>query len=154
MIDKNSFITIKGKDGEQHLYVSIDYFLDDILKIGEMRAGKLYDVGNYKIESWNEEGSKVFNKIISVKKSKSPTYWVDFDNKSGLQHVIVGEDCDLFIDGEFKNVKDLKEGDTLKGIINHYKVKEVKKYENDYIYGFRVDGSNCYFVDGVLVEGE
>ena len=106
MIDKNSFITIKGKDGEQHLYVSIDYFLDDILKIGEMRASKFYDVGNYKIESWNEEGSKVFNKIISVKKSKSPTYWIDFDNKSGLQHIIVGEDCDLFVDVEFKNVKD------------------------------------------------
>lgn len=153
MVDINSFITIKGKDGEQHLYVSIDYFLNDILKIGEMRAGKFYDVGNYKIESWSES-SKVFNKLISVKKSKSSTYWIDFDNKSGLQHVIVSEDCDLLVDGEFKNVKELKEGNNLKGIINNYRVKDIKKYENDYVYGFRVDGSSCYFVDGVLVKGE
>lgn len=153
MICKNSFITVKQGIGGDHYYVTLEYLLKK-LGIEEMRAGKFYDVGNYKIESWNEKGSKVFNKIISVKKFKSPTYWVDFDNKSGLQHVIVGEDCDLFVNGEFKNVKDLKEGDNLRGIINNYIVKEVTNYENDYVYGFRVNGSNCYFANGVLVKGE
>ena len=148
MIDINSFITIKQGTGSNHFYVTLDYLLEN-LGILEMRSSKSYPIKDYKIESW-DNSEKVFVKLLSVKKIKSPVYRVRFDN---LSSIMVGENCSLCVGDEFKSIKELKEGDEVRGVSKFLKIKGINlESKSGFVYELKLENDLPYFVDGVIIK--
>lgn len=149
MIDINSFITIKQGTGSNHFYVTLDYLLEN-LGISEMRSSKSYPIKDYKIESWNNS-EKVFIKLLSVKKIKSPIYRVRFDN---LSSIMVGENCSLLLaNDEFKKITELKVGDEVRGVSKFLKIKGINlESKSGFVYELKLENDLPYFVDGVIIK--
>lgn len=148
MICKNSFITVKQGIGGDHYYVTLEYLLKK-LGIEEMRLNKSYSVSEYKIESWINSAIS-FKKLISIKKMKSPTYIVSLEN---LSSITVSDSAYLFVDGELKNVRDIKKGDIIQGLKKLIKVYEVKQEsKNDFVYELKVEDDAPYFTGSALVK--
>lgn len=146
MVPEDSFITYKDMNTRNRVMISIATLIKDI----DIKT-KPVDVSykNFYIESFDGE-KRVYNKLLYIKKVKANLYDIVTNKKEGLHTLEVGEGCVFYPSIKLELLRD-------KDIRCSNGICQITDVRNENIlcncYQFKVENNNCYFVNGILIEG-
>ena len=146
MVTEDSFITYKDMNTRNRVMISIATLIKDInIKTKPVDvSGK-----NFYIESFDGE-KRVYNKLLYIKKVKANLYDIVTNKKEGLHTLEVGEGCIFYPSIKLESLRD-------KDIRCSNGICQITDVRNENIpcncYQFKVENNNCYFVNGILIEG-